>query len=214
MGLSITSPDGSRSAQVDDNPDALRTIPYDAEGNAEKQFPNGAYFLDSYGRLGILTAGAAVAVFAMRNAATRQIRFKRIRVQGGFSGTAAATESVLQVVRFSAATPSAGAAITPAKKDSTMAASTVTDARDLRGTDNFTTGLTTTSLVFETIGEVTLVVPHQVGSVVVDESFGPSNEKADDDLVLGANEGLAIIVPAGNTIAGVFYSAMFEWEEY
>lgn len=214
MGVSLTDPTGARSAQVDDAPDALRIIEYDAEGNARWSNPNGAYFLDTYARLGILTAGAAVALFAMRNGATRQMRMKRIRLQGGFAGTAAATETVFSVVRFATATPTGGAAVTPAKKDTTAGASTVADARDVRGTNDATSGLTTTGVAFETIGEVTLIVPHQNGSVVVDESFGAGNDKSDMDLVIGVNEGLALIVPAGNTIAGVFVSGMFEWEEY
>lgn len=194
---------------------AARVILYDPTTNLPiTQAPTGAYFLDSYARLGIMTAGATVALFSLRNGVSRIMRIRGIRLQVGFTGTAAATESVFTIKRFFTATPSGGASLTPSRKTTGWGNSIALDARDIRGTDNATTGLTTTSLTFESPSILTIVCPHQNGGFGAGHKMGNPNTKSYDDLQLQVNEGICICLEAGNSIAGVFYSATIEWEEY
>jgi len=92
------------------------------------------------------TASGAT-VWAMRNpaASTKTVYIERIEMLLGFDMGTPIGRSLQRydLVRFSAATPSAGSAITVVPADSSASASAVTSVRFLD------TGLTTTSVVFE-----------------------------------------------------------------
>lgn len=212
----IKSGASSDQLTIDAVAKAARVTLYESDGSLEHQIPLGSYFSDFYLRCGVITAGAGVAVWAMRNGSSRTVRLQNLILAGGFTGTAAATESVFTVKRFSTATPTGGVAITPNKKDTTMSASAITDMRDIRGTDNATAGLTTAGVVFEPAPFIqSLVVPHQNVSVFLPlREFGIAGKKLKDDLVLNANEGLAVVLEAGNTVAGAFIQGLVEWREF
>lgn len=91
-----------------------------------------------------LTSGTTY--WAMRFVSgTGKVRVRRIYFNATFAGAAANTRSVFEVERFSAATPTAGNAITavPLAGIGSIAPTLVTDIRQANG------GLTTTSVVFE-----------------------------------------------------------------
>lgn len=151
------------------------------------------------------TAATATAatIWAMRNAAasTRTVYVERIQLSVDFSGTNPVTRSLLgyDLCRFSTATPTAGAAITVIKMDNSGNPSTqVTDVRDLD------TGLTTTSVVFETA----------FATVAVGSTDGATREYTREgiSLKLAAGEGLCIRL-TNTAIIGLNISGEIVWSE-
>lgn len=83
-------------------------------------------------------------IFAMRNGTQTSIRIKQIYIRLGFSGTAAASTSSIQLRRFSAATPTGGTALYAVKKATSQGPPSLADARY-----NYGAALTITSVVQE-----------------------------------------------------------------
>lgn len=149
-----------------------------------------------------LTAGTTY--FTMRNLGTRRVFIRRMEFKLGFSGTAAASRSLYEIERFSAATPTGGTAITALKKDNTHPASSVTDIRFAPG------GLTTTGVTFE-------AVLHLIGhtnQLTIDHSQDLSfiGDGEAGKIVLAVNEGLCI---RANTaiVAGSYLVGNITWDE-
>lgn len=142
-------------------------------------------------------------VWAMRNGAssTKTVYIEKIYIAGEFNAASAATRALLgyNLVRFSAATPSGGTALTAAKFDSSDSASQVTDIRFLD------TGLTTSGVTFETDVLVFYGIPN----------FGTAISNANQDNIgikLAPGEGLAIRLNVAAAI-GLEISGTIIWRE-
>lgn len=192
---------------VDPTSKAARVTLYDSAGNKLLlDTPTGAYMLPVNIRQSAATAANAT-VWAMRNGATKVMSIRRLRLAMMFDGTAAATTTLKYTIqRFSAATPTAGTALTVIKKRSSYGASTVADARFLD------TGLTTTSVTFETDAHI-LALPISVtsGNAFYDIQFGRANEPY-GDFELAVNEGLCIRL-LNTAVVGQGLVGGVEWDE-
>jgi len=149
-----------------------------------------------------------VTVWAMRNtqpAGGKKCRIKDINLQTGFDGTVAASMGLYKLVRFSAATPTVGAALGVMKKNSAAPASVVTDARQLD------TGLTTTSVSFEA-EYLVLAVNRQRGLNYIDLERDESPGADNTEIVLHPGEGLCLRLGAAAVI-GDQVVGFVEWEE-
>jgi len=141
--------------------------------------------------------------FTMRNLGTRRAWIVRLELKTGFSGTAAATRSLYEIERFSAATPTGGTALTAIKNDNTFSASSLTDIRFAPA------GLTTTGVTFEQRWHMT----GNTNQLNVDmgQDFTPAADER-QKFQLAVNEGLAI---RANTaiVAGSYLIGSIQWCE-
>jgi hypothetical protein len=153
---------------------------------------DGRYSIDIVlGRFtGLVTAGT---IFALRNASTRHCRITRVVLYTGFAGTTAATAQILQLKRFSAATPSGGTAITLAagavRHRNIMRDAILADARyaDITGT----APLTVTNVVFEpSMGSVSF--PRSSGGGITGLEFIWTKDNA-EGFHLADDEGFALV---------------------
>jgi hypothetical protein len=131
-------------ATIDPTSKALRVTLYDSAGNELVKEPSGGIYHLPVGLRLTAAVAAGSAVWAMRNGGTRTIYITEIDLLFGFDGTAAATTSRWELIRFSDANPSGGTAMTPVKHATAMAASSVQDARF-----NAAAALTVTGITFE-----------------------------------------------------------------
>jgi len=144
-------------------------------------------------------------IFAMRNplAATKSVYIEEIFLTFGFDAATPLIRTSVgyYLVRFSAATPTGGLALTPEKLDSSDAATSITDARVL----STGTGLTTAGVTFSTAVISYLGLPAVSGAV---ESF----KFAGAAIKLAPGEGFAIRLAAAS-IAGQSLSGNMYWSE-
>lgn len=188
---------------------AARVEQYDSAGFEVQKPSTGSYMLP----INLVHDNAMAAgetVWAMRYVTGALVaKIKRIRLTMGFNGTAAAATPAYRLVRFSAATPTGGTAITVIKKRNSYAGSVVTDARfDSSGV----AGLTVAGVTFETAFEVFSCPASVTGTVATRNiEFALPGERF-GHFDLAAGEGLAIQMEtasiAGNTLAGGV-----EWDE-
>lgn len=192
---------------VDPTSKAARNSLYDSAGNLVTYAPTGAYVLPINIRQTAATAAAAT-VWAMRYVTgALVVKLKKIRLSIGFDGTAAAGTSLgYQLMRFSAATPTAGTAITVIKKRTAYAGSVVTDARFLD------TGLTVAGVVFETAFDINKIPASVTGvtQTMFIDFVEPANRFGEFDLASG--EGLAIQLER-TAIVGQTLDGYVEWVE-
>ncbi len=209
MSISIISGAGTDVLTVDPTSKAGRVTPYDSLGAEINAAPIGCYCLP----IRIVQSAASVAgvtVWAMRlvNTSTKKVKIKKIHLAIGFAGgTATVTVSEYDLVRFSAATPTLGTAITVVKKKSSYGASDVTDARFLD------TGLTTTGITFETAFAM-VGCGRNLGAVQnfgVDFSSGGGNRDF-EAFELRAGEGFAIRLGIVAVI-GDYIEGFVTWDE-
>lgn len=193
----IQSPTGVQQ-EVDTLPKASRNILYKADGTAVNPIKN-----DYMARIEVIpsTVLAATTFWTMRNLSggTIKVYITKLEMKVGFSGVAAATRSIYEIVRFTTATPTGGSTLVAIKKDNAQAASVVTDIRFSAA------GLTVTGAVFETPWHL---IGH-TNQVTIDHNQDIS---FDDGLVLGPGEGLAI---RANTtlVAGSYLIGSIRWQE-
>jgi hypothetical protein len=148
------------------------------------------------------TLADGTVYWAMRNNGTRMVYLKRVSLQQGFTGTAAASRSSFSLVRFTG-TPSGGTTMPSVKKISTQptAGATFTGA---------TAGLTATSMTFDTGIFHRVSSPNQLNTQTsVDMDYG-TNEAAQFNLAPG--EGICLRA-AGAVVSGVFISGSIGWHE-
>lgn len=201
MAAEIKSGASADLLAVDPASKAARVTLYDSTGNPIYAEYSGSYMVPFEAIPSTLTDGTTY--FAMRNLGSKRIFLHAIRIKAGYSGTAAASRSLLRFERFSGATPTGGTALAAVKKDNTFAASSVTDVRYAAG------GLTTTGVTFEQ-RFATLGVTNQLN--VDTASIMEYGDHLKDRLVLGVNEGLAIRA-YGAVIAGCWFIGEIHWDE-
>lgn len=147
MGFQLQSGVDASLATVDPTSKALRVTLYDTLGVEVNKAPIGSYLLPI--NMGRLTAAIAAnsLIWSVRNAvgSGKTVKIRRILSNVAFDGTAAATTALYDWVRFSAATPTGGTAMTVIKKRNSAPASAVTDARF-----NAAAALGVAGVVFET----------------------------------------------------------------
>lgn len=144
-----------------------------------------------------LTSGTVY--FALRNGGARSIYVRRFDLQMGFTGTAAASRSSYEIVRFTAGTPSGGTAMAPAKKITSSAASAATVLVA-------PAGLTMTGATFDAGPIHRVASPNQVTvSTTQDVIFT-------DELVLAPGEGI-VVRANGAIVAGSFLTGSMGWYE-
>jgi hypothetical protein len=170
--------------------------------------PVSSYLLPLNIRQTAATAVGAV-VWSMRNTGARTVYLRHLRLIMGFDGAAAAASTPrYELVRFTAATPTAGNALTPIKKRNAYAGSSVGDARELN------TGLTVTGVNFESpflvIGRPIAVTG---GITDMDVDFTVSGQSDYSMLELAGGEGLAIRIASIATVIGISLTGMIEWDE-
>jgi hypothetical protein len=190
---------GSLSSEAQVVNGGLKIVEYDEDGNIKNPVPDGAYMLPIGVRLSAAVA-AGSKIWAMRNGASKRMLISRILLRSGFDGTAATSSALYEFMRFADATPSGGTAISPVKKDTTYAASTLADARY-----NGAAALTVTSVTFEDA-----FLQHYSARQL--NHVSALNLEFDDMsrmIVLNPNEGLAIelnvVAVVGDTISGAIY---------
>lgn len=119
--------------------------------------PSIGYYTTSFALRQSAASAANVTVFSMRNAAasTKTVYIERMFFTMSFNATTPVgrTAQTYLIQRFSAATPTAGTALTAGQSDSDDPASQVTDIRFLD------TGLTTTGVTFDTKNLGTIYCP-------------------------------------------------------
>ncbi len=218
MSTKIVSGASADLLTVDPTSKAARVTLYDTAGNAIDAPPTGSYMVPINIRQTAATAAAAT-VFAMRNSTGKTCYIRRIYLVQGFDGTSpAATTLRYGIARFSAATPTGGSTIPIIKKRTSYTTSNVTDVRFVD------TGLTTTSVTFET-EFVSLGLPLysiQVGAPTTSGACGPvvvnslMFEKAGqnfDTFELAASEGLCIRILTISTVIGSTLNGFICWDE-
>lgn len=192
---------------VDATSKAARATAYDSGGTELIPAITGAYMLPIRVRQTNTTA-ADSTVWAMRNVAgPSTVHIRKIRGAVIFDGTAAAATTIgYDLIRFSAATPTTGTALTVVDKRNAYAASAVTDARFLD------TGLSVTSVVFET-PFAQLLIPVSVTSMIreFEIDFDQMGMRR-SGFELASGEGLCIRLTA-NAVVGLGISGFVEWDE-
>ena len=204
MSVKIAGAATNQDLEVDLTSKAARVTLYRSDGSEISNIPT-AYLLP----IPMLRLTAAIAaaskIWAMRNGTSKMMRIKRLALFVGFDGTAAATTSCYQLMRFAGATPSGGTALSAVKKKSSLGASTMMDARY-----NYGAALTVTGITFETscleIGAQRQVNANN-GMGLFADLEGP-----DSIIELAPNEGLAINLFVASVI-GDSIGGYIEWEE-
>ncbi len=149
-----------------------------------------------------------VCVWAMRNtqaAGGKKCRIKDLNLQTGFDGTVAASMGLYKLQRFSAATPTGGAALGVMKKSSAAPATVVTDVRQLD------TGLTVAGVTFEP-EYLVVAVNRQRGLNYLDLERDESPGAENTEILLQPGEGLCLRLGAAAVI-GDQLAGFVEWEE-
>lgn len=188
-------------ATVDAGSKALRTTLYKPNGDVldlDGSAADGAYGVVVDVVPTTLTDGTAY--WSMLNNGTKEVNIKRLALSMGFSGTAAATKSVLSLSRFSNSTPSGGTSAVPVKHDPAFATSSVGDVRFAPA------GLTVTGIVYEA-PICLLAVPNQLNA-----NFSLPVTLA-SPFVLEPNQGL-IVRAYGAVVLGLFLVGSVHWTEY
>lgn len=146
---------------------------------------------------------ANAAIWFVRNThASRKVHIRRLFLNLGFSGTAAASRSIYHLIRFSAATPSGGTTIAAVKDDSTNAVASAVGAAQ-----QHTAALTVTGVTFDTNPIALFGHTNQLSaSVPVDLDL------LSERIILNPGEGLAIRAHAA-TVAGSFGVGFLSWSE-
>lgn len=178
---------------------AARTIPVYADGAPIQPKRDGNFFT----RLEIIptTLTAATMYWAMRNNGSKDVRIKAIDLALMFSGTAAASRSAYELVRFSGANPTGGTSVAAVKGDNVDDAnSVVTDIRFAPA------GLTAAGISFETNAIAVIGHINQLTANIV------HHLDFDEDLVLAPGEGLALRSQTA-IIAGSAVNGCVKWSE-
>lgn len=142
--------------------------------------------------------------WTMRNLGANRVFIRRIELNIGFTGTAAASRSLFRFERFSTATPTAGTALTVIKGSNTFGNSSVTDARFAPG------GLTTTSVVFETAFDRVGINNQLSGDFSHITDFQQLGEE--NLFTLAVGEGIAIRA-YGAVVLGSYITGKIRWSE-
>lgn len=187
---------------VDATSKAARVTLYDSAGNKTNPEYAGSYMT----RIEVIptTLTAATTYFAVRNLGARRVFIRCIELKLGFSGIVAASRSLYEFTRFSAATPTGGTALSALKKDNTMPATTLTDMRFAAG------GLTVSGVVFESplhlVGHTNQLSTDHAQNI----NFIGDGETG--KFVIGVNEGFAI---RANTavVLGSYLIGSLIWDE-
>jgi hypothetical protein len=147
------------------------------------------------------TLADGTVYWAMRNNGTRTIYLKRVSLQQGFTGVAAASRSSFNLLRFTGS-PSGGATMPSVKKISTQPTAGVLTAA--------AAGLTSSGMTFDAGIFHRVSSPNQLNTQTnVDMDYG-TNEAAQFNLA--PNEGICLRA-SGPVVSGVFISGSIGWHE-
>ncbi|MET0403042.1 MAG: hypothetical protein ABW123_11595 [Cystobacter sp.] len=178
----------------------LDTRVLDSGGGDANQSYDGGYVLPV--EIVPTTVTAGTVYWQMRNAGAKRVFVRKVELMIGFQGTAAASRSSFGLARATGANTPGGTALTPVKKASAMAASSVTSAFAVAG-------LVTTGLAIEQDFHRS-AIPNQLNaSFPFDLDFTPDEWNL---LVLAPGESL-LIRANGALIAGVFLFGQVTWCE-
>ncbi len=170
---------------IDPTSKAGRVTLYRSDGSEIWPKPNGAYLLPVGFRMTAALAANSL-VWAMRNGSSRTIVIKRVTLLVGFDGTAAASVSIYNLLRFTGANPTGGNALTVVKRDSTDPASTVQDSRESTGGAALTDAGISYESPFARVGCQRQVNANNQLNLI------PLNLEREGLFILGSNEGLGI----------------------
>lgn len=196
MSVSIVSGASADLQTIDPTSKAGRVTLYRSDGSLLSREYAGLY----RAKIEVIptTLTANTTYFAMRNLGARKVYLRRINLQVGFSGTAAATRGSYSLCRFGSATPTGGTAETIIKLRNSWPTSSVTDIRFAPG------GLTTTSVVFEAPFHL---ITH-TNQLMIDREEAIEQDAEDEDWTfeLAVNEGFCIraytAVVLGSSVTG------------
>ena len=212
---------------VDPTSKAARVTLYDSTGRELFPVVTGSYVTKLECRCTGAPA-AGVTIFNFRGPPTLKAYIRNIRGRICFDGTALAASGTLRLGLYrgtGAASATGGTALTLGagiiKKNSSMGTPTVTDVRfDLTGA-----GLTTTSITYDTDSFNVIglpVVSVQVAAPATSASQGPVSTfdidfhvggEPDSDIVIAANEHLALRIQTVAGIIGFGINGSIEWDE-
>lgn len=199
---------------IDPDSGAARVTLYNSAGVELNPALTGVYMLPVNIRFdAALTAAAGAFVWALRVSvsATKDIYIRRIRLRAAFDGTEAASSEVYQLIKFTAATPTGGVALSAIELDSAFPATNVADARQTVSSTSVL--LTTTSVVVDTNGHFAALIQARRngsnGELLLD--FHSPNDPY-GCLKLGQGDGFAIRINT-NTVIGDSLSGFVEWHE-
>ncbi len=119
---------GSLATEAQVTAGALRMVEYEPSGAARRVAPVGAYMVPLNIDMTVAVA-ATNLVWALTNNGTKNVYVTRLCLHTGFAGTAAVTQALWELLRFTAGPPTGGTAITVIKKKTTYPASSVGDVR-------------------------------------------------------------------------------------
>lgn len=140
------------------------------------------------------------AYWFMRNTGARDCLVRRIELNLGFAGVAAASFSSYRFERFATATPTGGTAIVPVKHKNSYGATTVTAGF-------LSTGLAVAGVTFESafwrVGHMNQLAALAADLDLTDVGEGPNLELATGEgLILRAN---GVIVAGSRLLGGVYW---------
>lgn len=178
---------------------AARVTPVFDDGSEQNPKKDGDYFA----RLDLVptTLTLGTVYFSMRNNGSTKALIKKLLSALTFAGTAAASRSVYEVVRFSGANMTGGTSVAAVKGSSVDDAnSIVTDIRFAPA------GLTTAGVTFEANPIAVISHANQLTADVV------ANMEFDEELELAPGEGLAIRASTA-VVAGSALQGLLSWAE-
>ena len=213
MGISLVSGASNSVVTVDPTSKAMRTGLYTSSGTPKFEEPLGSYMAPiNMGQLGTPAAGSAI--WAIRNGDEAILQIRRILVNVGYAGVAAATTQTWQFWKFRNATHAAGTIAQVVRKRTTDHFSRIIDFRQA------ITALTATGVVYEDNPFFAVSYPRQPAG----PSFSSSMEftiarQEFDQIEIGPTEGIALRVlvvgVAGDGIqGGVFWDEVESSERF
>lgn len=158
---------------------------------------NNAYMVAAHVIPGTLTTGTVY--FSLHNdSSSTEAKLTRLRITVNFTGTAAATRSLFDVLHITGATPSGGTDLTVLKMDKDNAAAAMDGKLSTAG---ITVSGATETLI-RTISQMSQLTAQQVFDL----------DLRDTPLVLANGEGI-IIKANGAIVSGCAFSVDAKWEE-
>lgn len=190
---------------------ANTTVTGDAAGSQEVfSNPVRSYLMRIPAQQLTVALAAASTIWCIHAGNALTMRIKRLTLVAGFAGTAAATASEFQLIRWSAASGTnmtTGTVIAATKKSSPMATSTIADARF-----NYAAALGVVGVTFDADPFYEIGVQRQVSATVAVDTSSASVEQYQSVIALAPNEGIAIRLGQAAVI-GDMIGGMIEWTE-
>lgn len=144
---------------------------------------------------------AGLSIWSIFNTGTKNMYLTAADLTGLFAGTAAATRSLFDLVRISAAAPTGGTTVQAVKKNNAKPNPSGVDIRFAPA------GLTTTGVTFESDALDIFGVINQLAASTV-----MARDWKDTPIILAPNQGLAIRTN-GAVVVGASLAGSVQWDE-